>query len=276
LFRVVHPASQEEVLVAIDPGYVLDNAAPQADERFASLAELFDDMTFQHMARLGVGPGWRCAELGAGGPSVVAWLADRVGAAGLVLGTDIDPRWVGGDHPAHVRIERHDITREPLPERDLDLVHARLVLTHLPQRMHALHEMVAALRPGGWLLIEDFDLGFVPGACPDAVGPAERAVNAVRDAFQDLLVRGGVDVHIGRTLPRLLGELGLTELGASGHTALGGSAVARLERANLHQTRGGLVAAGMVTDAEVDAALAVLDDVVMSMPTLVSAWGRRA
>jgi SAM-dependent methyltransferase len=38
-----------------------------------------------------------------------------------------------------------------------DLVHARLVLVHVPDRAAALATMVAALRPGGWLLVEDAD-----------------------------------------------------------------------------------------------------------------------
>ena len=42
------------------------------------------------MERLGLAPGWRCWEVGAGGDSVVQWLAARVGPQGHVLATDID------------------------------------------------------------------------------------------------------------------------------------------------------------------------------------------
>jgi 2-polyprenyl-3-methyl-5-hydroxy-6-metoxy-1,4-benzoquinol methylase len=43
-----------------------------------------------------------------------------------------------------------------LPAGRYDLIHARLVLSHLPQRRDVLARLVQALRPGGWLVVEDF------------------------------------------------------------------------------------------------------------------------
>ena len=73
-----------------DDRYLLPNAEEAAAERFAAFTELFDPSTFAHMDRLGLAPGWRCWEVGAGGDSVVRWLAGRVGPQGHVLATDID------------------------------------------------------------------------------------------------------------------------------------------------------------------------------------------
>ena len=73
-----------------DDRYLLPNAEDAAAERFAAFTELFDPSTFAHMDRLGLAPGWRCWEVGAGGDSVVRWLAERVGPQGYVLATDID------------------------------------------------------------------------------------------------------------------------------------------------------------------------------------------
>src|SRR5262249_2243703 len=47
----------------------------------------------------------------------------------------------------HIERRRHDIGTDPLPEQAFDLIHARLVLQHVPQRHDALAELVAALRP---------------------------------------------------------------------------------------------------------------------------------
>ncbi|MCU1661501.1 MAG: Methyltransferase type 12, partial [Pseudonocardia sp.] len=52
---------------APDHRYLLDTAQAEAGERFVALAELFDGVTRGHFDRLGVGPGWRCWEVGAGG-----------------------------------------------------------------------------------------------------------------------------------------------------------------------------------------------------------------
>ena len=70
--------------------YIFDNAASQASQRFGSLEALYDPRTLTMLEATGVGPGWQCLEVGAGGGSVAAWLAERVGASGHVLVTDID------------------------------------------------------------------------------------------------------------------------------------------------------------------------------------------
>ncbi len=55
--------------------------------------------------------------------------------------------------------------RDDLPTAQFDLIHARLVLIHIPAREAVLERLVTALRPGGWLVIEDFDvLSLVPDA----------------------------------------------------------------------------------------------------------------
>lgn len=104
-------------------------------------------------------PGWRVWEVGAGSPGVPAWLAARVGPGGRVLATDIDVTWLGGPGRDY-EIRRHDVGTEPAPAGGgggFDLVHARLVLVHVPERARALAGMVAALRPGGWLVVEEAD-----------------------------------------------------------------------------------------------------------------------
>jgi hypothetical protein len=50
-------------------------------------------------------------------------------------------------------------------------VHARLVLAHVGRHAQALAAMVTAIRPGGWLLVEEADPGLQPLVCPDEYGP---------------------------------------------------------------------------------------------------------
>ena len=149
---------------APDHRYLLDNARVEAGERFIGLAELFDGVTCGHFDRLGVRAGWRCWEVGAGGPSIPEALAAAVGPTGYVLATDINPAWL--DPHGGYEVRRHDLVGDPPPEPGtFDLVHARLVLVHVPDRARALATMVAALRPGGWLLVEDADTELQPLAC---------------------------------------------------------------------------------------------------------------
>src|SRR5919199_3675051 len=223
-------------------GYLLDNARAEAGERFAWLAELFDGVTRGHFDRLGVSVGSRCWEVGAGGPSIPEALAATVGPTGYVLATDIDPSWLKVDGGYEVR--RHDVVADPPPEPGtFDLVHARLVLVHVPDRARALATMAAALRPGGWLLVEDADTALQPLACLDDSGRAQRRANRLRDAVRELLTRRGADLRYGRTLPPALREAGLIDVAAVGSFPVGGLARDRLEAATIRHVRKELLAA---------------------------------
>jgi hypothetical protein len=74
--------------------YLLANAASQAGDRFAALSAMFDPVTFAHIDAVGIGAGWRCWEVGAGGMSVPRWMAGKAGGTGQVLTTDIDVSWL--------------------------------------------------------------------------------------------------------------------------------------------------------------------------------------
>jgi SAM-dependent methyltransferase len=257
--------------------YALDNAAWVTRDRFAALAALLDPLTFGRLAALGVGPGWRCLEVGAGGGSVARWLADRVGARGHVLATDLDLRWTDAGERANLELRRHDVTVDPLPPAAFDLVFARLVLIHLPTREAVLDRLIAALKPGGILLLEEFE-ELLPAA-PDPEAPQAALANRVREAFLELFRRAGASNRYPRTLPRLMRSRGLVDLGLAGDWVFyqGGSVGAGLDRANTLQLRQQLVEMGLLTEREVRDFLQVLDDpsFIGSLPLLMAAHGRR-
>jgi SAM-dependent methyltransferase len=270
------PASAHTPGSAPDHRYLLDNARVEAGERFAWLAELFDGVTRGHFDLLGLKAGWRCWEVGAGGPSIPEALATAVGPTGYVLATDINPGWL--DPRGGYEVLRHDIVEDPPPQPGtFDLVHARLVLVHVPDRARALATMVAALRPGGWLLVEDADTELQPLASLDEVGPAQQRANRLRRAVRELMTRRGADMRYGRTLPRALRAAGLVDVTAAGCFPIGGVACDRLETATVRMVRAELLAAGLATDAEIDAHLAAIDagELDLTLAPLISAWGRR-
>ncbi len=59
--------------------YLFDNRAEEAAQRFRGLQDLYNRVTFGHLDSLGIAKGWRCWDVGAGGPSVATWMAERVG-----------------------------------------------------------------------------------------------------------------------------------------------------------------------------------------------------
>jgi ubiquinone/menaquinone biosynthesis C-methylase UbiE len=263
--------------------YIFDNAAEEPTaQRFASLEALYDPRTIRFLEAAGVGPGWRCLEVGGGSGSIAAWLADRVGSAGHVLVTDIDPRFLAAlataDRP-NVEVIRHDVGVDPLPEGAFDLVHARLVLIHVPQAPLALARLAAALRPGGWLVVEDFDPTFIDRSFPADDGPDAAVVQKAYAALGELLVARGAGRGWGRSLYQRFLRLGLTEVDMEGHLVArpGGSVGARLDAANFAQVGEAMIAGGLLTGEDLDRMLALLGDPARAFasPTMFTAWGRR-
>jgi SAM-dependent methyltransferase len=257
--------------------YALDNAGREASSRFDALAAMYDPGTIRHLEDRGITSGWHCLEVGGGGGSIATWLAARVGPAGRVLVTDIDPRFLQSLQSPNLEVRRHDIVNNPLPEAAFDLIHSRLVLLHLPEREKALARMVAALKPGGWLVDEEFDASSIP---PNpAANPCEvlsKTLTATRRVMQD---RGADDRVFARRLFNRLRAHGLVDVEAEAHISMWHSASpgVSLLRANFKQLHRTMVDAGYLTEEEFNQDLAHLDDpgFLMPSPIMWTVWGRR-
>ena len=124
--------------------YVYDQDWKEERDRLAGMEQLWDDGTKAIVESLGISPGWRCLEIGAGAGSIAEWLADRVAPAGEVLATDVSTRYLSAIERPNLEVREHDVLKDPLPAEHFDLVHARLVVEHLGRP--ALERM---LRPYG-------------------------------------------------------------------------------------------------------------------------------
>jgi SAM-dependent methyltransferase len=256
--------------------YLLENRKDEAAQRFAALSALFDPVTLRQFDACGLAEGWRCWEVGAGGSALLRTVAQRVGPTGHVLATDIDASWAREAAGTNVEVRVHDVL-DPPPGEAFDLVHARLVLVHVPERERALRNMVRALKPGGWLVIEDADPALQPLSCIDAHGPEQELANRIRQGFWALLSSRGVDLCFGRTLPRLFREAGMEGVAAEAWFPIARPECAPLEIATIAMIRGDLLEHGIATDEEIERHLrnvraGVLD---LSQPPMISVRGRK-
>ncbi|MGW9350354.1 class I SAM-dependent methyltransferase [Nocardiopsis flavescens] len=230
------------------PGYVFDNHNRNAHDQHRFLAAAYDPLTTRRLAETGVGPGWRCLEVGAGGGSVAHWLARRVAPGGSVTATDVKPDHIA---PAEgLEVLRHDIVRDPLPEGAFDLVHSRLVLLHLPERLRVLDRLVRALKPGGVLQLDEFDITYGPSLLmPDA--GARALYERFLDAKVRLMERSGADPAWGRGAAEAMRRAGLVEVDAHPHLEQwdAGSAGVHLISHHTRHLRDAFVREGM-TDGE--------------------------
>lgn len=250
-----------------------DTAAERRERaRLDALARVRDPRTFTLLDRCGIAPGWRCLEVGAGSGTVARYLAERVGPTGRVVSIDVDLRF-HAPVPAHVEVRAADVVHDPLPT-DLDLVHARAVLQHIPEREAVLDRLVEALRPGGWLVVEDGDMrAFEAQALPE---PMRRVHTAMIEASK---ARLGWDPYLGSRLVDLFRSRGLVDIDVVGDAwaMRGGEDSGEWWFLALEHVADVLPALGAVTREEIDAALALARSpgFVMLGPLSIGVVGRR-
>lgn len=245
----MNASTHPDTTVRPEPAYSFNNDDRAAADRHRYLAELFDAESTARLAGLGDLTGRRCLELGAGGGSIARWMASRTGPTGRVLATDLNPRHIATGEGYEVLA--HNLVTEPLPEGPWDIIHARLVLMHIPQRREILPRLAAALAPGGALVIEDFhtELTDLVLAAPDTESAS------LFNSFQAVMVKeilraNGSDPTWGPTIHQAMLDAGLADVDTtiSARSWPGGTAGALLSAANIEQVHGQLVAKGFTED----------------------------
>lgn len=194
------------------PDYALERT-PREYERLRDQARVWEAATERLLDQVDIPRGASCLDAGCGPGETMRLLADRVGADGTVTGIDVDAA-LGAlvETTLHesgyrqCRFRAHHLTPdEPVPGAPYDVVYARLLLFHAPERVAVLRRLWDAVAPGGHLVVQDYDLDaieLVPSlASFDEVG---RVIMASFDAL-------GCDVRAGIRLPQLFVRAGIGE-----------------------------------------------------------------
>lgn len=258
--------------------YLIDSERDEALRRLRLLEAQDDPGTIAHLETIGVAGGWRCLEVGAGAGSIAAWLGRRVGPRGRVVATDLNTQFLDALELENVEVREHDLAADPLDESAFDLVHARSVLMHIPERDQALEKLVRALGAGGWLLLEEPDSS-TDGADP-SVDPRKAELYAkVVDAIYRFVRDRGLDPGYGARLFASLHDLGLEELRGDGrlHLFRGGAEPRSAHTPAFAELEELVIAEGQVTVREYRAFLALAEDPAFTWreALMVAAWGRK-
>lgn len=172
------------------------------DQWLSLLETLFDPSTVKRLEDVGVAPGWRALEVGAGRGSIAAWLTNRVGDDGRVVAIDIDTSLLEALDDGRIEVVRHDVLMDDFPAASFDLIHCRAVLVHLDDPGRAVERMASWLAPGGVLVAEE------PWTDVARLGP-DPVVARAADALGTTL-----DGSFARRLPHALREAGLERVEA--------------------------------------------------------------
>ena len=252
--------------------YSLNNAWDHAQRRLMLLEQYLDPITHRRLSSLGFGSGWHCLEVGGGGGSVARWLSAQVGADGRVVGTDIDTRFLEEIRDPNFEAWKHDITIDDLPTGEFDLVHTRWLLQHLADPEAAIQRMIAAVRPGGWLLVEGMDF------FPIHTSSSQLYIDLMVGLAGVIASSGGNDFG-GRALPAMVAKQGLVDVQAEGDFAIlnAGHPMAEFFRLSTLQVRDRIVGSGAVSAAQFDAAIALFEDPGFWAfgPGGVAVWGQK-
>ena len=147
------------------------------------------------LERLGLGPGWRCVDVGAGGGDVSVALAEMVGREGRVYAVDSDP--AARDVAAAAAAAFSQVLAITQAGEDLllpepvDLAFCRFLLMHVIDPAAVLRRMGQAVRPGGWVVAQE------PITSAGRVGGVALSMPTARHP------------DVGALLPRLVADAGL-------------------------------------------------------------------
>jgi SAM-dependent methyltransferase len=229
--------------------YTFANADGQGRQQLRLLADILDEHSIEVLSAVGTGTGipagWRCLDLGPGAGTITAWLADQVGPSGHVTALDLDPRHITA--PDNVTIRQGDVRTVDLPDRHYDLIHTRLVLLHLAERDMVLDRLVTALKPGGILVVSDWDATWRDWLLQAPTPEAGDAFNAFQNGLLAVLQDNGADLGWARRAPLAMRAAGLDDVDTVVHNRLwlGGEAGCVLHASNSYQLHDALLARGV-------------------------------
>jgi SAM-dependent methyltransferase len=266
-------------------GYALERT-PEEYERLRAQARVWEPATGRLFDQVALAPGASCLDAGCGPGETMRLMAQRVGTSGHVTGVDIDAplgaQAVAMLHGAGHRqcsFARIDLgAGEPIPGAPFDLVYARLLLYHLPQRVTVLRRLWDAVAPGGHLLVQDYDI--LSSSVLPTLASMDECLRVVVGAFS----AAGCDVRVGTRLPQLFAQAGI---GAPDGTDVAGrleplADAQRMFTAVFRSVLPTAIAHGITTEQRASASLSQIADDAQRhpdrpamWPLMIGAWKRK-
>jgi ubiquinone/menaquinone biosynthesis C-methylase UbiE len=155
------------------------------------------------LERIALAPGMAVLEVGCGPGTDVFDMVELVGPTGRLVGLDAsevmlaEARRRAKKFDVPITFEVGDVEALPFPDGTFDVCRAERVLEHLPDAERALTEMVRVTRPGGRIVVFDFDWDTLIIDHPD-----KETTRTFVLSYSDAIRNG----WIGRQLPRLFKE----------------------------------------------------------------------
>jgi SAM-dependent methyltransferase len=267
-----------------DPTAYIFGSTLTEQQRLVAQAQEFEPQARWLLDHVGIQRGWRVIELGCGPVGILNLLSERVGPQGGVVGLEYVPRFaeMAGNEIArrgltNVEVVQADALSSGLQRNCFDFAHERLVMINISAPETILSEMIALVRPGGTLAVEEVD--DASWLCQPAHASWDTLVETYHSAFR----ANGGNVFFGRRLPELLRSAGLENVQCKVHvdTLLPGAYRRKHLLSLLDSLHHKVVSLGLLTDKELAAHKEALEahlddpDTIVIDKLLVQAWGRK-
>ena len=193
-----------------DTGSYLLAGQPTELERLQLQSRVWEPAGRALLARLPGGSGRTALDVGCG---VMGWLrilSEWVGPAGAAIGSDVDDKMLAGARSfveseglGNVQLVKDNHFSSQLQAASFDLIHSRFQIAPLGRAEEQMAVYRRLLRPGGWIVLEDPDMGSWR-VNPDAPS-VQRLIDLIEEGFR----AAGGDLNTGRQLPDLVRGLGV-------------------------------------------------------------------
>ncbi len=179
-------------------------------ERLRFQHKVWGPVTNKFFDRLKIQRGWKCLDVGAGPGFVAKDLRERVGETGEV--TALEPSalyldWFKKETERkgwnNIKFIQGKAEEVDFPQKYFDVIFSRWVIAFVPDAEKFLDQLIAALRPGGIIALQDYwyeGLSIYPRS-----GAFERMPDAIRAYYRS----GGGDPFVTGKVPSILKRYGL-------------------------------------------------------------------
>lgn len=180
-------------------------------QRLRTQAAVWEPAAIRALKAVGIQLGMNCLDAGCGPGEVMRLLGTMVGPAGHVTGLDIDAA-IGEEALGLLKatvgnqfsFQAADLeTTVEFPNAPYDLVYARLTIIHLKNPVNTLRRLWECVKPGGTLLIQDYDMSYMH------LYPSTWAYEEFERVLLGTFTAGGKDYRIGSHMPFLFAQAGI-------------------------------------------------------------------
>jgi Methyltransferase domain len=196
-----------------------------------------------------------------------------LGCRNVKVASDRDPRFLDEFAGPGREVLTHDIVSGPVPPGDFDFAHCRAVLAHVTDLSATVCNVMASVRPGGWVMCEEADYGSLEPCDPDHPRASDFAT------FRSVMTEAGLlDSFAGRNTHRSLRNAGLGHITTDIHSAVavGGSLRALYRIHSMQHVRSRIVDSGFCSEVAFSRMLDVFADPSFEYIDnfWIATWGR--